>query len=346
MAQQLPTRFLASLLRIAEQHGADPDRLLRSAGIAFDPRDLQQAADQPTVDPMLYSRLYQQVLRVVQDETFSLAAGAHVDPGAFRMMCYCLISAETLGEAVRCASDFYRTFYPANNELQLQVDKGVAQVGYPRGVTAQRRGRVTVTEGYGLSVWHRFFGWLCGRSIDLQRVDFRGSTPRHPERYTQLFQCPIQFDQASDVLLFDDGYLALPVVHTEQSLRDFLRTAPYQLLVMESGGNGGSIAEQLRVMIGHDYRQGFPSFDTLCAALGVSAPTLRRKLKAEGTSFQKIKDGCRCEAAKVSLQRSDAAISEVARQLGFTDPSAFHRSFKKWTGQTPGEFRYRALPQH
>jgi AraC-like DNA-binding protein len=62
-------------------------------------------------------------------------------------------------------------------------------------------------------------------------------------------------------------------------------------------------------------------------------------LKREGTTFQQLKDEARCEAAKLWLDRPELSINEVALQMGFTDPSAFHRSFKKWTGQTPGQFR-------
>lgn len=71
----------------------------------------------------------------------------------------------------------------------------------------------------------------------------------------------------------------------------------------------------------------------------MSAPTLRRRLKREGTTFQRLKDEARCEAAKLCLNRHDLSINEVALEMGFTDPSAFHRSFKKWTGKTPGQFR-------
>jgi AraC-like DNA-binding protein len=92
-------------------------------------------------------------------------------------------------------------------------------------------------------------------------------------------------------------------------------------------------------MMGHDFSNGFPGFETISSALSMSAPTLRRRLKREGTTFQQLKDTVRCEAAKLSLDRPEFSINEVALQMGFTDPSAFHRSFKKWTGQTPGQFR-------
>ena len=100
-----------------------------------------------------------------------------------------------------------------------------------------------------------------------------------------------------------------------------------------------SLVTRVRAMIGHDFSEGFPSFESISDALHVSAPTLRRRLKREGTTFQQLKDDCRREAACEYLKQPDLSVTAVAVQLGFTDPSAFHRSFKKWTGMTPGAYR-------
>ena len=201
------------------------------------------------------------------------------------------------------------------------------------------RPQVDVADAYGLSVWHRFFGWLCGRPIELQRVDFTGEPPDNPEKYEALFRCPIYFNQSMDLLYFDSECLVWPIVHTQYSLEEFLRTAPYQLLLMDNDPDSNNLSAQVKAMIGHDFSEGFPGFEVISSALNMSAPTLRRRLKREGTTFQQLKDHARCEAAKLCLNRRDLSINEVALQLGFTDPSAFHRSFKKWTGQTPGQFR-------
>ena len=159
------------------------------------------------------------------------------------------------------------------------------------------------------------------------------------KKYEALFACPLNFNQPNDLLYFNSECLAWPVVHTEHSLREFLRTAPYQLLIMEKDTSGNNLSTQVKAMIGHDFSDGFPSFEAISAALKLSAPTLRRRLKREGTNFQQLKDNCRRDAAKLYLDRPEKTINEVAIQLGFTDPSAFHRSFKKWMGQTPGQYR-------
>jgi AraC-like DNA-binding protein len=338
MSDRVPTRFVQTLLRMVGDRGYDFSAILNSAGLEFDPLQEDDPAYRAEISAMQYSRIYQQVLSLLQDETFGVTGTEMVAPGAFRMMCYCIISCENLGQAVQRASEFYRTFFDENSQLYANFTEQYARVGY-KNLAREEGSRVVAAEAYGLSVWHRFFGWLCGRPLELKRVDFTGDTPKHLDKYEKLFGCPLNFNQANDLLYFDSACLAWPVVHTEHSLREFLRTAPYQLLIMESGPDGNNLSAQVKAMIGHDFSEGFPGFETISSALNMSAPTLRRRLKREGTTFQQLKDQARCEAAKLCLDRPDLSINEVALQMGFTDPSAFHRSFKKWTSQTPGQFR-------
>jgi AraC-like DNA-binding protein len=346
-SDRVPTQFAATLLKMAAERGYDFSSLLVAAGLDFDPLDTGSSAWRAEISAMQYSRLYQQTLSLLQDETFGLHPHKVVSPGAFRMMCYCIIYCENLGKAIRRATEFYRTFFDEDAQLYANFSEAYARVGY-RDMGAdrgERRGeqldahRVDAVDAYGLSIWHRFFGWLIGRPISLQRVDFVGEPPISHAKYSALFGCPLNFRQPSNLLYFDSEYLKLPLVHTEHSLNDFLRTAPYQLLTMTRQSHEDSLITQVRAMIGHDFSQGFPGFETISAALNISAPTLRRRLKREGTTFQQLKDDCRCDAARDLLGRADRSINAVALELGFTDPSTFHRSFKKWTGQTPGEFR-------
>jgi AraC-like DNA-binding protein len=358
MTDRVPTRFVRTLLRMMDHHGYDFSLILTRAGLDFDPMDEAAGSYRSEVSAMQYSRVYQQVLGLLQDKTFGVAGNGLAAPGAFRMMCYCIISCANLGQAIQRASEFYRTFFDERSQLYTNFSERVTRVGY-RTVGAPTVGAPTVgtptvgvptpgapaaapvgaMEACGLSVWHRFFGWLCGRPVELQRVDFRGAPPQREDKYQALFHCPLYFNQASDLLYFDSDCLSWPVVHTEQSLGEFLRTAPYQLLIMDVDPERNSLTAQVKAMIGHDFSEGFPGFETISAALNMSAPTLRRRLKSEGTTFQQIKDHARCEAARLHLGRPELSVNDVALQLGFTDPSAFHRSFKKWTGQTPGQYR-------
>lgn len=338
MSDRVPTGFVKTLLRMVGEKGYDFTGILREAGLDFNPLDADDPAYRGEISAMQYSRIYQSVLSLLQDETFGTTGSELVAPGAFRMMCYCIISCDNLGQAIQRASQFYRTFFDERSQLYANFSEQYARVGY-RTMIREDRPQVAAAEAYGLAMWHRFFGWLCGRPLDLKRVDFTGATPQRLEKYENLFGCPLYFNQANDLLYFDSACLAWPVVHTEHSLREFLRTAPYQLLIMDNSPDSDNLSAQVKAMIGHDFSEGFPGFEAISSALNMSAPTLRRRLKREGTTFQQLKDDARCEAAKLCLDRPELSINEVALQMGFTDPSAFHRSFKKWTGETPGQFR-------
>ena len=74
-------------------------------------------------------------------------------------------------------------------------------------------------------------------------------------------------------------------------------------------------------------------------ALGIGVRSLRRRLQEEGASFVDLADETRATLAKQLLAQDDQGIEQAAYELGFADPSAFHRAFRRWTGMTPREFR-------
>ena len=81
------------------------------------------------------------------------------------------------------------------------------------------------------------------------------------------------------------------------------------------------------------------SLDRLATELGMSRATLQRRLKAEGTSFDAILDGLHQRLARRYLRRENYSVKKTAYLLGFSDPAAFSRAFKRWTGQSPSELR-------
>jgi AraC-like DNA-binding protein len=71
----------------------------------------------------------------------------------------------------------------------------------------------------------------------------------------------------------------------------------------------------------------------------MSVRTLNRLLADEGTSYRELLDSRRCDIAKGYLSGDRVSIAEIAFLLGFSELSSFHRAFKRWTAQTPREFR-------
>jgi AraC-like DNA-binding protein len=331
-----------------EERGLDGGAACAVAGI--DPALLAAGSASAEVSTLAYSRLYRHVMTALQDATFGLRREVGMNPGAFRMMCYCLLSCGDLGRAIRRMVEFHRVFFAGQLEMALLTTAGgsarfeIRIAPEARLAAAAEPGVMmsAVEAACCLSMWHRFFGWLIGHPLPLERVELTGSKPRSLERYRTLFNCTLGLDAAVPAFRFPAEYLRYPLVHNEESLQEFLRTAPYQLLIMPADPGKLSLVDQVRALIGHDFSRGFPSFERITELLHMSAPTLRRRLKREGTTFQELKDACRRDASVAYLDRPELSINDVAILMGFTDPSAFYRSFKKWTGSTPGEYRTRA----
>jgi AraC-like DNA-binding protein len=105
-------------------------------------------------------------------------------------------------------------------------------------------------------------------------------------------------------------------------------------------GSGQSYKAQIRAILIHDESDILycPSFETLALNLNMSAQTLRRRLKVEGTSYPAIKDEIRRDLAIDYLLMSNRNINYISTALGFSEPRSFTRAFKQWTGVSPSKF--------
>lgn len=338
MKASVPMSSVRYLLKAVDNQGLNCNELLDSLGISRS--DVEQNTHFPAYQ---YGMLYQKIMWLVQDESFGMLSGGKVPNGAFRMMCLSIIHARSLAHAMYRCSDFYDICRGPTIKPVL-IKKGrfamvtfapidSAEADLDALVEAESREQLRTT----LSMWHHFICWLIGRRLNLKAAYFTCERPDDLEYYKTLFQSEVKFHQHANALVFPASYLDMPIVQTEDSLRGFLKTAPYQLLVMVDNDN--SLKSQVMAMLGKDFSREMPSADEVASGLNMSVSTLRRRLNEEKTSYQHIKDECRKEAAITYMNASQLSINDIALLMGFDEPSAFFRSFKKWTGMTPGEYR-------
>jgi AraC-like DNA-binding protein len=152
-----------------------------------------------------------------------------------------------------------------------------------------------------------------------------------------VFGSDAVFDLPLSFLAIDDRYGALPVVRDEAALKEFLALAPENLFVRYRPSHG--TAHRVRLQLAGMKLPDWPDFASLARSLGMSASTLHRRLADEDANFQRIKDQIRRERAQTLLRQKDLSVMAIAEELGFAEPSAFHRAFRKWTGRAPGQFR-------
>jgi len=348
---RVPLKYARSMLQVAEAQGYNGKELLRSLDLPIDP--LAPNADlNALIDGRYYSQIYRRVMWLLQDESFGLGLDQRTPAGSFRMLCLFIIHCETLEQALRRAAEFInfcRTLSNAPNSTTRPVERlgdGTALYRFPENinlVAANDINAASTTVAHTMAIWRRFCQWLIGKPLDLIAVHLQADAPERAEYFEQLFGCEIRFGCEHNAFLLAEYCLDCPLIHTEESLRKFLRNAPYHLLVSQEDDDS-SLLSQMKRIVGSDLSHEFPSVVVMAEQLNMSVRTLRRRLKDLDTTYQRFKDELRQEHATRWLNQPELKVNAVSALLGFDEPSAFHRSFKKWTGMTPGEYRASRQP--
>jgi AraC-like DNA-binding protein len=334
----VPMEFTRALLDQARAHDRNVDAILQAAKFPFDP--LRQDTQTVFVSREQFSRLCVELFRELGDESGGVMPDARTPLGTTRLITLSMLNSSNLYAAMRRAIEFNaccRVRHGAQliNELQVDGDLKQATLTYCSG---DDEGDVQHSVLCNLAMWMRLCGWLIGQHIDITSATCAGPEPEFTAGIRHFFHCPVEYEREANTVTFSARHLDAELIRDESQLKKFLKLAPYYI-VIEPLDCITSITYRIREILGADFREEMPSFEELTGLLNMSARTLRRRLEKEGTSYQRIKDNARRDVAITLLSRDRLTVSEVAEQVGFSDPSAFHRSFKKWTGQSPGSYR-------
>ena len=336
--EAVPMEFTRALLAQARSHDKDVGAILRAARFPFDP--LRQDAQTAFVSREQYSRLCLELIRELGDESGGVMPDAQTPVGTTRLIALSMLNSPNLAAAMRRGIEFNaccRVRHGASivNELVIDDERKEATLSYLSGDDPPE---VQHSVLCNLAMWIRFCGWLIGQHIDVTSACSAGPRPEFMAGIRHFFPCPVEYGQSFNSVTFSARHLEAELIRDETQLVDFLKLAPYYM-VIEPLAATLSISHRIREILGDDFRGEMPSFEELTGLLNMSARTLRRRLEKEGTSYQRIKDNARRDVAISLLSREGMTVSQVAERVGFSDPSAFHRSFKKWTGQSPGGYR-------
>ncbi|MEP9367982.1 AraC family transcriptional regulator [Xanthobacter sp. VNH20] len=315
--------FVEDALACVRARGLDPTSLLATAGLPSVVREPVSAEQ--------YGVLWREIALALDDEFLTLGLRP-MRPGSFTLLCQCVLHCVSLEQALRRALRFLNVMLeePAG---ELTVTDGVAEI------ILRERGPARSAFAYR-TYWiilHGIACWLVGRRISLRLVDFRCGEPDRGAEYRQFFGAPVAFGQSVSRLAFDAEFLRLPVIRQEKALKEFLQRAPANILVRyrHDAGLTAGVRRRLRDVAPVQW----PRFEDLARQMRLPSSTLRRRLREEGQSYQSIKDEIRRDRAMALLAEGTRPVAEIAEALGFAEPSAFHRAFRKWAAMSPAAFR-------
>lgn len=338
-AVAIPATYARALVEAVRDGGQDVAQLLAEDRLTVDA--LQGDA---VIAPDVFGRLYQRAMRLLDDESLGMVSGDPAPVGTFRLMCLCLIHRPDLSSIVQRAGEFLDVSSPRGAKPVIEREADVVRLGFgPTRRSSEARLRALLAEAGPMRIrtslyyWYNLLGWFAGRSLALHGVDFAFAAPSERSHWRALFNAPVRFEASRSALVMPAHVLALPNLQSEQTLPDFLRETPYRLVVPSFAPP--TLQDRLRALFGQLGGEAPPAADAVASHLGMSVSTLRRRLAAEGTSWQTLKEENRRRAACRYVAETDLPINEIARLLGFDETSTFFRAFRRWTGTTPSRYR-------
>ena len=324
----IPIQRAQAFVGLAMQRGWDIEAMLGTAGIS----PLLLAEGRSRITANQFGVLFRQLWRETDDELLGLGLEP-VPRGTFRLLCYALINAPDLGAALRRFEDVNRAV-PGIPPIMLFGDGDTARLSVD--ISAIER-PVDLLIDTLLATTHRFIGWAIGQRIPLRHVEVPYAAREEVDDYDVLFGAPVVFSADQPALVFGSDNLSAPIVRDDGSLNEYVRGAPASMLTDRSYAT--STANQVRRRLAQGLTGQWLSFDEIAAELTMSPQTLRRKLHQENTSPRHIKEEVLRDAAIASLVRGDETVAALSRRLGFSEPSAFSRAFRRWTGSPPGSYQ-------
>lgn len=317
---------LAGLIR----RGGDAAPALAAAGI---PANLL-TSDQSRVSAASFGALWLAIAAAIDDELFGMDV-RRMKVGSFALLCRAAVKAATLREALDLVVQCFNVFMD-DARVRVEVQAGAANVFVEERGERDLAYRVFAHETILIMV-HGVTCWLIGRRIPLRDADFAYPRPAWWREYQSMYAPELAFEAPATRMAFAARTLDAAIVQDDASTRVFLREAPHNFIVKYKDAT--SFSARIRRKLRDTPPAEWPGLAALSDEFGVAESTLHRRLEQDGTSFREIRDALRRDLAIDRLTHSDASVADIAGDLGFAEPSAFHRAFKLWTGVRPGDYR-------
>lgn len=324
---------ISRLLRVAQEHGLDRATLLRQVELSED-----QIRDPDSRIPVVKTlRLWRQIANQMDDPDLGLEVGSTFEVREGGVVGYAMLHSDSLLGALRRVVRFAKLLNQrADMKLEDLGDRWRLQAIHQPLIPDFRQ---PIDEGMaGLMACFRE---IVGRELVAANLYFNYARPQDTTAHRRLLGAELHFEAPAAAIDLWDRDVQSPTVAADSSLTrylDELAQVHLQALPKIDSYAGG-----LRQAIWPHLSEGLPTIEQIAIEMALSTRSLQRRLREEGTSFAKVVDDLRHNKAQLLLRDPNLAVYEVAYLLGYSDPSTFHRAFRRWEETSPSQFRARQL---
>lgn len=193
-----------------------------------------------------------------------------------------------------------------------------------------------------LIVMHEYVRVMRYGPASLARVELAYAPPMDPVLYARWFDCPVRFDCASNALVIPTAWRDIAHLDfDEHAWREALARCALRYQATGSQLIVGRVRQLLLESLEQRDAGAEPTLQHVARRMHVSPRTVIRRLRSEGTTFQRVCDEVLMERARSLLADPENRVQDVAIRLGYTDAASFRKAFRRWFDAAPGEYRAR-----
>jgi AraC-like DNA-binding protein len=323
---------LSGFRKLVRELGGDPDEIARDVGL-----DLEDALQPDKFIPArnFYQLMNRAALRL-QRMDFGLLWGERADPAGLGPLFIAIANARTGREAVRMTTRFLYTHAPvAQVFLKPLPACGLELVGV-RNFVANPPCLAQMFERR-VAGMHSLLRLICGPDYRPAEVWLPHEALSPTETYERVFGLAPRFSTEIAGIAIDPGLLDAARPDADPNLRQVTEAYLRSLGPPANDSLSGETFNMVRVLI----KTSDVSAGETARALGLHERTLQRRLREEGTSFERIKDDVRRGMAEALLADLQTPVTEIAELLRYASPAAFTRACRRWFGDSPRNMRRR-----
>lgn len=324
---------LSGLRELAEELGADPERIAQSCGYSLD--DLESAQLQLSYSS--YWRLLDTAAEHSACPHFGLLLGQRHDLSLLGTLGLLAKHCSSFGEALQALIRYYNM---ASLGEVFRLERGADVSVFIREPLLPELAYSVHTQDITLSEAVQITRTLLGKQWAPTAI-YLTHLPENPLIYQSIFGCPVYFNQEVQAMAFPTRHLKQPLEQADSIAR--------MVLEKDVASRAQEQEKPIRLLVQEAIRLGLAMGDcgveTVSANLSLHSRTLHRRLRREGTTFTELLDNTRRELADHLVSRTPVSVFDISQILGYSDATAFTRSFRRWFGAPPSRWRQQNYPE-
>lgn len=327
-------RVPAAFLEVARGAGLPVAQIRERVGLS--PEALRDPDGRVSLES-LYD-LVEECARQSRDPLVHMRMTTQLSIESLDVLGFLFMTSPTLGDALHASMRFQRVWCEGERYELEEHDPWLRIVYVPWG--PPRVAHALMAEMFAVDMLVNG-SRVVGQPIEAQ-VHFAHGSPSDPDAHAALLGVRAEFSAARNEVWLDRGALATPIAQPghEAMFAFFERTLEEKLRALGSDTASARVMGMLLASADLDL-----DLAVLAQRLHMSPRTLQRRLADEGTSLRALVDQAR-RARAITLLEGGSSIAEVAYFLGYSEASAFHRAFRRWTGRTPESYRREHTGSH